>query len=143
MSRSRVAWVALPAALAMTLSACGGGGGTNTADGNYVGRGSDIEAGTSAQGDIIAAGAVGSQRKITDSRVVNSGSVIIQRSKADGRVPGARGVDLECKCTDGRVDVGGIVTEGAIAYGRVQLARVVEGKRVKTNRRVLDTGGIV
>jgi oligopeptide transport system substrate-binding protein len=31
MSRSRVAWVALPAALAMTLSACGGGGGGNTA----------------------------------------------------------------------------------------------------------------
>ncbi|MGW6444652.1 peptide ABC transporter substrate-binding protein [Lentzea sp. NPDC055074] len=31
MSRSRVAWVALPAALAMTLSACGGGGSSNNA----------------------------------------------------------------------------------------------------------------
>ncbi|ANZ36389.1 peptide ABC transporter substrate-binding protein [Lentzea guizhouensis] len=33
MSRSRVAWVALPAALAMTLSACGGGGGSTTSEG--------------------------------------------------------------------------------------------------------------
>ncbi|MEU7475569.1 ABC transporter substrate-binding protein [Lentzea sp. NPDC042327] len=33
MSRSRVAWVALPAALAMTLSACGGGGGSSTSEG--------------------------------------------------------------------------------------------------------------
>ncbi|SEP95259.1 peptide ABC transporter substrate-binding protein [Lentzea albida] len=55
MSRSRVAWVALPAALALTLSACGGGGGGTTSSGNENPDGTVSIYGTEPENQLLPA----------------------------------------------------------------------------------------
>lgn len=68
MSRSRVAWVALPAALAMTLTACGGGGGGSTSSGAEDTNGTVSIYGTEPESTLFPANtAEAGGGKVTDA----------------------------------------------------------------------------
>ena len=69
---------------------------------NVIGRG-DVEARTSAQGDIVVADGVAKERSITDSRVKAAIGIVKKRLQTVGRVVAAGGIAKKRLNTSGCV----------------------------------------
>ena len=91
----------------------------NAADTDDVTGGGDTAAGGTAQGDVIAAGGVASERRNTNGRVA-APVVFYERFKTNGRV-------LVC---------GDVVLQRADAVGRVAASGGITIERVNTGSRV-------
>src|SRR4029077_11065013 len=126
---------------------------------DVIGRG-DTVASSNAQGGVEAAGGVGIERVLTDSRIGVAGAVALERTKTDSRVADtdgivferissiggvviAGGVELERILTGGGVAVaGGVVSERVITIGSVEAAGGVAEEGERSISRVVAAAGI-
>src|SRR5436190_2587446 len=92
----------------------------------YVATAGNAVAGLKAQGGVVVASYIESQRKKTDSGVLIAANVAVERYVAIGHIVDAFSVFVECIVPDGDVAAaGGVVKKGTSTDGRV-IAAIAE-----------------